>query len=291
MVQSAAKPEDYFKDVESVARATPTFPRFFGFNSSCGLLNKSELKRQYRSHQNAVERIGHIDTLAQAVFAGIFSLGFSFSGFIWALTARNTASSTGVTNIWYLLVIVGIITLMGFGIGLLPGVVMAARVRYKAVYGETIIVDRSRLRTEGKVIVGHTYLKRLGFISRSTQRYFFGATQQANVNDGMIVLDVGETEARSITEMTVGELYDLKPGRGDLTGSAPADCYAYIQMVEIAGEMERKLKVKKAGEILQEGGIVLIAVVAIIAIFLQAQSGFQLDVTTIDVGSLTQAVQ
>ena len=38
MVQSAAKPEDYFKDVESVARATPTFPRFFGFNSSCGLL-------------------------------------------------------------------------------------------------------------------------------------------------------------------------------------------------------------------------------------------------------------
>ena len=278
-----------FVDIELLAIATPTFPRFMGINTSAAIWNGAELKRQYVTHQSAVERPPLLPYTVQFSIAVVFGLAFLISGVMGTASINNESSNLGLGSTWTWGAIL-VIALMGLGGGWFMGMLFAHRIRYKAAYGETIIVDRTRQREFGQVVVGHTYLKRLGFIARSSKRYFFGPTQTASVSDGMIVLEVSDPLC-PVTEMRVGELYALPPGKGNLTGNAPADAYAYVQLVQMAGEMERKLKSKKAKDLIEEAGYVLIMAIAIIAIFLQATSGFQLDVTSLDVTEMVGAVQ
>ena len=273
-----------FVEIEMDAQATPTFPRFFGFNSSVAMLNLGELKRQYNNHQEATERIKSAGAW-QWLFALLFSLVFFVAGFMGTISVNdessNLALGSGIT--W---VVIFFFMIMGLGVGLLLGTFLSARVRYTAVYGETIIVDRTKEISEGRIVVGHTNLKRLGFIARNSKRFFFGPTQEASVTDGMIVLEVHSSSDVPLTDMKVGELYTLPPGKGDLTGNSPADAYAYVQLVQSAGEMERKLKSKRMKNLIEEGGFYLIMGIAIIAILLQAMSGYSVDVTSLDVTQL-----
>ena len=280
--------ENRFAAIEMEAIATPTFPRFFGFNSSVAMLNSGELKRQYQSHQSATEQLSAGAAIWQWVVAGGFAIVFFVSGIMMTATTNSESGNLGL-NSYMTWATICAITLMGVGVGFMIGTFISAKIRYDAVYGETIVVDRTQQAKTGQVVVGHTYLKRLGFIARSSKRYFFGPTQEASVNDGMVVLEVVDPEL-PVTAMRVGELYMLPPGRGDLTGNAPADAYAYIQLVIAAGEGERRLRTKKIRDMIEEGGFVAILIVAIIAIFLQAQSGFGFDITAVDVTELGSVV-
>lgn len=289
---SLTVPKERFQVIERDARVSRTFPRFFGFNSSVALWNAAELKQQFKLHQEATEELAVKDTLMQALFGGIGGSAFFFSGLLMVLQRRGEDEITGGINGVMAVVVVAVIAAMGLGGGwFIIGGLAAARVRYSAVYGETIIVDRSRQAKGGKITVGHTNLKRLGFIARSAQGYFFGPTQEASVSKGIIVLEVGKDSPAPVTEMMVGDLYDLGPGKGDLTGGGPSDCYACIQRVESAGEMELRLRKKRVKDLLQTGGLVLIGVVAIIAILIQAQSGFEIDPTNIQLPDITNVVK
>ena len=287
--QPEGQASSYFEDIEQAAKTTPTFPRFWGFNSSVAMANAGELKRQYKAHQAAVERIGIVDTLARLGFASVGTLVFLIIGLVWMLSGGEESNLDAGASVNLISMVV--VTLIGTGIGFLLGQLAAMRVQYRAVYGETIIVDRSQQLETGRIVVGHTNLKRLGFIARSAQRYFFGPTQEASVSDGMIVLEVDPHSPRPLTEMRVGELYQLPAGRGDLTGNAPSDAYGYIQLVQSAGEMERRMRKKKLNDILAETGYILIVGLGMILIFLQAQSGFSVDVSSVDLTSIPDVVK
>ena len=279
----------YFDEIERAAKTTPTFPRFWGFNSSVAMANAGELKRQYEAHQAAVERIGIVDILARLIFASVGTVVFLIIALVWMFSSGEESNLDAGASV-NLISLVGV-TLIGTGVGFLLGQFAAMRVQYKAVYGETIIVDRSQQLETGRIVVGHTNLKRLGFIARSAQRYFFGPTQEASVSDGMIVLEVDPRSSRPLTEMRVGELYQLPAGRGDLTGNGPSDAYGYIQLVQSAGEMERRMRKKKLNDILAETGYILIVGLGMVLIFLQAQSGFSVDASSLDLTSIPDVVR
>ena len=281
----------YFEEIEREALSSPTFPRLWGLNSSAAMMNPGELKRQYKAHQRAIERVSHMDNMARLGMGALGALAFLITGVV-GLSSYGDEASLGigaVGSVATVLVMVG----MGFAVGwFLIGQVLAMRIQYKAVYGRTLVVDHPPTTDKGGwIVVGHTNLKRLGFISRTSQRYFFGPTHTANVADGMIVLEVPADSDKPLTSMVIQDLYHLPPGKGNLSGNSPSDTYAMVRRVQLAGEMERKMKRSKLRDYLTEGGFVLITALAIIAIFFQANSGFELDVTSLGLEDIKGVVQ
>ena len=273
---------EYWEALQAQARLEPLFPRFVGITGTAAIFHRKDLKRQYMTHQAAVERLPYGPYMypwVSAIIGGcvgvMIALGVISGGEESNLASQQQLAQSGAIIQFFIAAGIGGFTLL---LSTTPGLFMMYRKWYYTAYAPALVLEHADESARWRVTkMGMTNILRLAFIAQSTKGYFHGSTMEAGINSGRIVLQT----TRLLEELTMEDLYHLQPGSGTFTGTSSRETQALVAEAEAAGDM--LFNRGRRNKLLTTDNLVVIAaIVGMVLVFFQAQSLYQFKATEAD---------
>lgn len=224
---------------------------------------------------------------AKAAFGGVIALG-ALLAFIAALfiqdmnTGQEIYASAINWTFYHTLGFTAIFTLPAIWLGYTA----SAWVKFNKSFTYVIIAQRTPAEQDKErpvVAIGRTVLPKLAFCNEGGA-FYIGGANTANVKNGKIFLEI-ETD---IFKVTMRDLYKYAIAPNPtFTGTSDTRLYANIQDTKTLGERKRRRGKKMS---VTEISVVGIMIAMVIATILQFALGNPVDVTNLDVNTITQGV-